>query len=142
MPVFCYFGVGEIPISTRLVLTSKYVGFAVLCVVSTFSFAGCNVNSRHFPGFGHGDFRILNSAYVKPIILFFWASIFFTNFARQFFSTDVILNQIFHAVLIHVVPRKRFRNEDFRIRAFSRKCRQSVDEKKVISCLQRAFRTE
>ena len=127
MPVFHYFGVDEIPISTRLALTTKYVGFVFKCGVSIFSFAGCNINSRHFPGFGHGDFLILNSEYAKPIILFFWSSIIFTDFGRHFFSTEVILNQNFHAVLIHVVPRKRFRNVDFLIRAFSRKCRQTVD---------------
>ena len=73
MPVFHSFGVSGNPTSVRLphvlVLTSKYEAHLLLSGVSEFSFAGCNINSRHFLGFGHGDFLLLNSEYAKPIIL-------------------------------------------------------------------------
>ena len=109
--IFRYFGVSENPVSCFDVQ---------ICGASPFV-------SRHFPGFGHGDFLILNSEYAKPIIFLPCQSIIITDFVPQFFSTDVILIQNFHAVLIAIVPRKRIRNSDVRIRAFSRKYGHSVN---------------
>ena len=113
IPVFHSFGVSGNPTSVRLphvlVLTSKYEAHLLLCGVSKFSFAGCNINSRHFLGFGHGDFLLLNSEYAKPIILLSWPSIIINDFVRQFFSTEVILIHEFASVLIIIVHKNRFR---------------------------------